>query len=249
MTAEGTRPGPRVVSLVPSVTETLVAWGIVPVGVTRFCEQPELFAVGGTKTPDLDVIAELDPDLVVVNDEENRSEDAAELEARGIAVHACSPRSVAEVAPRLARRRRRRPRIGSRCAGGGSPTPSTPRADAPARGAGVRADLAAALDDDLRRHLRVVAARRSASRTCSPSRTVSGSTATGTPPSRGTRSRCRGQTWCSPTEPYDFKPFHLEVLREVAPVVAIDGQDLFWWGCGRRSPPSGCAQILAGIGR
>jgi hypothetical protein len=39
----------RVVSLVPSVTETLLAWGIVPVAVTRFCEQPGLATVGGTK--------------------------------------------------------------------------------------------------------------------------------------------------------------------------------------------------------
>jgi len=42
---------PRVVSLVPSVTETLLAWGITPVAVTRFCEQPHLLAVGGTKKP------------------------------------------------------------------------------------------------------------------------------------------------------------------------------------------------------
>jgi hypothetical protein len=35
----------------------------------------------------------------------------------------------------------------------------------------------------------------------------------------------------APSEPYAFKPFHLQVLAdEVAPVLAIDGQDLFWWG-------------------
>ena len=38
-----------VVSLVPSVTETLIAWGIEPVG-TRFCERPEIENVGGRKT-------------------------------------------------------------------------------------------------------------------------------------------------------------------------------------------------------
>ena len=49
----------RVVSLVPSATETLLAWGIVPVAVTRFCEQPELPHVGGTKDPDLEAIVAL----------------------------------------------------------------------------------------------------------------------------------------------------------------------------------------------
>ena len=44
-------PSPRVVSLVPSVTESLLAWGLEPVAVTRFCEHPELRSVGGTKDP------------------------------------------------------------------------------------------------------------------------------------------------------------------------------------------------------
>ena len=47
----------RVVSLVPSVTETVLAWGVTPVAVTRFCEQPDLVQVGGTKDPDLEAIA------------------------------------------------------------------------------------------------------------------------------------------------------------------------------------------------
>ncbi|MGN6695999.1 MAG: helical backbone metal receptor, partial [Aquihabitans sp.] len=34
----------------------------------------------------------------------------------------------------------------------------------------------------------------------------------------------------APTEPYAFKPIHLEAFRPVAPVVGVDGQDLFWWG-------------------
>ena len=77
----------RVVSLVPSVTETLLAWGIVPVAVTRFCEHPELPQVGGTKDPDVAKIVELAPDLVVVNDEENRKEDFDALERAGLEVH------------------------------------------------------------------------------------------------------------------------------------------------------------------
>ncbi len=59
MTAGG--GGPRVVSLVPSVTETLVAWGRPPVACTRFCEQPGIEAVGGTKRPRIGRIVELRP--------------------------------------------------------------------------------------------------------------------------------------------------------------------------------------------
>ena len=50
---------PRVVSLVPSATETLLALGVVPLACTRFCEQPQLRHVGGTKDPDIDAIADL----------------------------------------------------------------------------------------------------------------------------------------------------------------------------------------------
>ena len=50
--------GLRVVSLVPSTTETLLAWGVDVVGCTRFCEQPDLRAVGGTK--DLTISAVID---------------------------------------------------------------------------------------------------------------------------------------------------------------------------------------------
>ena len=77
----------RVVSLVPSVTETLLAWDVTPIAVTRFCEHPELPHVGGTKDPDIEQIATMAPDLVVVNDEENRREDFDALEARGLRVH------------------------------------------------------------------------------------------------------------------------------------------------------------------
>jgi hypothetical protein len=34
----------------------------------------------------------------------------------------------------------------------------------------------------------------------------------------------------APSEPYAFRPKHLVELADVAPVLAVDGQDLFWWG-------------------
>lgn len=76
----------RVVSLVPSVTESLLAWGIEPIACTRFCEQPTLRHVGGTKDPDIPAIVELQPDAVVVDREENRRDDADELVRRGVRV-------------------------------------------------------------------------------------------------------------------------------------------------------------------
>ena len=91
----------RVVSLVPSVTETLLAWGVRPIAVTRFCEQPDFPTVGGTKDPDIAAIVALAPDLVVVNDEENRRPDYEALVGAGLAVHVTHVESVADVAPFL----------------------------------------------------------------------------------------------------------------------------------------------------
>lgn len=90
-------PGHRVVSLVPSASETLVALGVVPIACTRYCELDGVEVVGGTKRPDVRAIIDLAPDLVVVNDEENRWADAAALIDAGLAVHSMSPRSVHDV--------------------------------------------------------------------------------------------------------------------------------------------------------
>jgi len=80
------RPARRVVSLVPSVTETVFALGAgdALVGVTRFCEHPpeartRCTVVGGTKSPRIAEIAALEPDLLLVNKEENRLEDVERL--------------------------------------------------------------------------------------------------------------------------------------------------------------------------
>lgn len=91
----------RVVSLVPSVTETLLAWGVEPVACTRFCEQPALHHVGGTKDPDIEAIVVLRPDLVVLDREENRREDADALTRAGIALHVTHVVSLDDVPPML----------------------------------------------------------------------------------------------------------------------------------------------------
>jgi ABC-type Fe3+-hydroxamate transport system substrate-binding protein len=91
----------RIVSLVPSWTETLFAFGLKPriIGITRFCVvPPETIAVarvGGTKNPNLEAIADLRPDLVIANAEENRREDIEHLRHLGIAVFTTYPRKIA----------------------------------------------------------------------------------------------------------------------------------------------------------
>ncbi|MGW6577628.1 helical backbone metal receptor [Streptomyces sp. NPDC054945] len=81
----------RVVSLVPSLTEAVAvsAPGLL-VGVTDWCTHPgdlgDAVRVGGTKNPDVRRIAELRPDLVIANEEENRAPDLAELRAAGVEV-------------------------------------------------------------------------------------------------------------------------------------------------------------------
>jgi hypothetical protein len=64
----------RIVSLVPSMTETLLARGVTPLACTRFCTAT-LTNVGGTTNPDIDAIVALHRDLVVVDAEQNRRED------------------------------------------------------------------------------------------------------------------------------------------------------------------------------
>jgi ABC-type Fe3+-hydroxamate transport system substrate-binding protein len=90
----------RVVSLVPSLTESLFELNLGQrlVGVTDYCIHPQsakaLPKVGGTKNPDLEKIKALDPDLVMLNSEENRREDAEALQAAGIPIWVTQPNTV-----------------------------------------------------------------------------------------------------------------------------------------------------------
>lgn len=76
----------RIVSLVPSLTETLVDAGLKNqlTGITKFCVHPkglrqEIKVIGGTKNPRIKDILNLKPDLVFANKEENGEEDINEL--------------------------------------------------------------------------------------------------------------------------------------------------------------------------
>jgi ABC-type Fe3+-hydroxamate transport system substrate-binding protein len=219
----------RVVSLVPSATETLLALGVPPVACTRFCDQPGIPTVGGTKDPNVAAVVAARPDLVVVNNEENRRVDADALVDAGLRIHDCSPRSVADVGPAVERL--------AGALGVAVPAPFAAeqwlaflaRTGAPGRGRPVvtfvwrRPWMAMARDtygasvldrlgfptvefDDPDRY---------------PSVTLEAV-------------RDRGaELVLLPSEPYPFRERHLaDVARELpdATVRLVDGRDLFWWG-------------------
>jgi iron complex transport system substrate-binding protein len=96
----------RVVSLVPSLTETLFDLGAddAVVGVTDFCIFPEGLdrpRVGGTKNPRIDAIRALEPDLVHMNLEENLRGHAEQI-AKFAQVFVTEPKSVDDVATLIA---------------------------------------------------------------------------------------------------------------------------------------------------
>jgi ABC-type Fe3+-hydroxamate transport system substrate-binding protein len=223
----------RVVSLVPSVTETLAAWGVTPVACTRFCERPDLPHVGGTKNPDIDRIVELAPDLVVMCEEENRREDADALARAGVRTAALAIDGVGDVAPAL--------RMLAALVEADVGVDDTLPAD-------TATDTATATDTDtasgggVRRRAFVPIWRR-------PWMTLSGGTygssllaaigvdnvfadATERYPTVSlAEARERApDVVLAPSEPYPFRERHVPQLEEVAPVVLVDGQDLFWWG-------------------
>ena len=215
----------RIVSLVPSMTETLVAWGLPPVACTRFCEQPDLVHVGGTKDPDVDAIVGLAPDLVIVDSEENRLEDHAALVDAGVDVAVLSIRSFDDVDDQLGSLAET---IGATWVPLERPEP-VPRhltafvpiwrrpwmaLGAPTYGTSVLGLLGIAnvfaeagsypeidLDEAVARRPDVVIA---------------------------------------PDEPYPFGERHRRELETVAPAVFVDGRDLLWWGERTRigDPPS-----------
>jgi len=101
-------PYGRVVSLVPSLTESIFGLGAQArlVGRTIYCNEPKgrlsgILTCGGTKNPELDTILSLAPDLVLACVEENKPEHITELEEGGVPVFAVMPRSLDDVSTLL----------------------------------------------------------------------------------------------------------------------------------------------------
>lgn len=95
------RPARRIVSLIPSITETFVAMGAGDLLVARtdFDEAAvgHLPSVGGGLTPSLELIASVRPDLVVVWEETSGARIRPRLEALGIPVYAAQTRDTADI--------------------------------------------------------------------------------------------------------------------------------------------------------
>lgn len=204
----------RVVSLVPSLTETLSAWGITPVACTRFCERPDLAHVGGTKDPDLAAIVALGPDLVVMDEEENRREDFDALVASGLDVVATRVRDLLDVAPTLADLATRL-EIDVAAA-------RFPKARALSRRAFVpiwrRPWMALGRPTygaSLLAHLGVE---------------VVGPEGPYVKTTLDAASALGADVVLAPSEPYPFSTRQRHELEQVAPVIFLDGRDLFWWG-------------------
>jgi ABC-type Fe3+-hydroxamate transport system substrate-binding protein len=172
--------------------------------------------VGGTKNPDVATIVSMAPDLVVMCPEENRLVDAEELQRAGVRTHAVCIDDVAGVAPALARLATalqiEPPELAP------LPPPVAPhlRAFVPiwrrpwmtigeCYGSSVLAHIG--VESVFAEHLDrypTIDLDQLANRSV--------------------------DVVLAPSEPYPFQERHRAELERVAPVVFVDGKDLFWWG-------------------
>lgn len=220
----------RIVSLVPSATETLIAWGVPPVACTRFCEQPGIPTVGGTKNPDVEAIVRLAPDLVVLDEEENRREDHDALVAAGVPVHVLAIRCVDDVARQLPGFARR---IGITW-------------DPPLLGAAM--PTRASVVVPIWRRPWMLLGRP----TYGESMLAHVGLALRSPSGSGPYPQVKldemaalgADLVLAPSEPYPFSERHRTELEVVAPVVLQEGKDLFWWGI-RTGPALARLAVLA----
>jgi ABC-type Fe3+-hydroxamate transport system substrate-binding protein len=229
---------PRVVSLVPSVTETLLSWGVVPVGVTRFCEHPELPAMGGTKNPDLGRIVDARPDLVILDREENRRPDAEALAAAGLALHVTHVRSLADVGPALGALREA---LGLEGEGKDAAFPIPAPAQRPVR---VYVPI-------WRRPWMSISAATYASsllEAAGAANVLAGHPDPYplVPPEQ--LGALAPEVVLAPSEPYPFGARHAPLFAGVAPMVPVDGKDLFWWGARTPGALTRLRELVATIG-
>jgi ABC-type Fe3+-hydroxamate transport system substrate-binding protein len=191
--------------------------------------------VGGTKNPDVPAIVAYGPDLVVMDVEENRVDDAEALEASGLSLHITHVRGVEDVAPTLTRL--------AAVLGLGevpgdaldpSPAPTGPRAWVPIwrrpwmtiNGATYGSSiLTAAGFANVYEH----------ASEAYPTVTLEQA------------ADLHPDVVLAPSEPYPFAERHRPQLEAVAPVVFVDGQDLFWWGSRTPAAAKRLRQLASGL--
>lgn len=210
-------PGPmQVVSLVPSATETLAAWGMVPIACTRFCERPDLAQVGGTKNPDIDAIVALHPDVVVLDRHENRREDADALVAAGVRIVALDVDSLDGLPEQLDRLAH----------AVGVEVPHLDLPDLPPLDRRVFVPI-------WRRPWMTIAAGTYGSSllaTLGLTNVFADAPVDYPEVTLEQAAELDPDLVLVPSEPYEFSDAHLTELEAVAPTVRVDGHDLFWWG-------------------
>jgi len=97
------QPVRRIVSLAPSLTETIYALGLQDrlVGDTDYCDYPadaqKKHKVGGGINPSIEEIAALHPDLVLMTKSYNRLDTVHALESLGIPSYATDPHTVEQI--------------------------------------------------------------------------------------------------------------------------------------------------------
>ena len=206
----------RIVSLVPSMTETLLDWGIEPVACTRFCEQPDIPHMGGTKDPDVRAIRAATPDLVVMDAQENRREDFDALVSRGINVAALDIRSLGDLRGQL---EPLAARLGVSWVMPDLPPPErqaesvfVPIWKRPWMALGTPTYGSSVLEHIGLRNV------------------FAGETDTYPETSLADAAGRSPDIVLAPSEPYPFAERHRELLESVARTVFVDGRDLLWWG-------------------
>jgi ABC-type Fe3+-hydroxamate transport system substrate-binding protein len=209
----------RVVSLVPSITETVLAWGADVVACTRFCEQPDLRHVGGTKNPDIADIVGLSPDVVLMDAEENRREDHDRLVGEGLRVVVTRVRSLDDVAPTL--------RVLADAVG------TCVRPTEPMPPAVVSIRRSTALVPIWRRPWMAIGRATYGASVLAHLGVDVIPEGDDPYPTVEPGSMDRADRVLVPSEPYEFSDAHLGELARAMPgaeVLRVDGKDLFWWG-------------------
>jgi ABC-type hemin transport system substrate-binding protein len=222
----------RIVSLVPSLTDLVCAFGggYELVGRTRFCTEPRgeverIPIVGGTKNPDLERIIAARPTLVLANREENRKEDVEALRGAGLDVLLTDPNTVAEAIAMVRS-------LGGRLGCDEAAERIARETEAAVAGVGAGEARPRVLVLVWKQPLMVLGCE---SYGHDLLRVVGADNAAGERPRYPEMSMdeiraAKPGLILLPDEPYPFKEADAERFREVAPARVVDGKLLWWYG-------------------